>query len=147
MFQPFRPSILGHALHEKGLQRQKKRRSIGQPPGTKSGRRPADKPRIIAYQTPVVFFDSFYIGFCLFVLPKGRPGRVSSVPWKSKSTIVLWAHRPASLRPAPSCPDPPCLATPGSASPRRPAVPCSEPPHPRYVQVWGSTNCFNKRLI
>ena len=36
----------GHALHEKGLQRQKRRRSTGQQPGTTSARGPADKPRI-----------------------------------------------------------------------------------------------------
>ena len=37
--------VPGHALHEKGLQRQlRRRRYIGQQPGMKSGRRPADKP-------------------------------------------------------------------------------------------------------
>ena len=39
------PSVPGHALHEKGLQRQKRRRSTGQQPRTKSAPRPADKPR------------------------------------------------------------------------------------------------------
>ena len=36
--------IPGHALREKGLQRQKSVESTGQQPGTKSASRPADKP-------------------------------------------------------------------------------------------------------
>ena len=38
--------IPGHALHEKGLQRQGRRRSTGQQPRRKSARGPADKPRM-----------------------------------------------------------------------------------------------------
>ena len=45
---PTRPAcgILGHALHEKGLQRQKGVGSTGQQPETKSASRSGDKPRI-----------------------------------------------------------------------------------------------------
>ena len=40
-----------HALHDKGLQKTKRRRSTGQQQGTKSGRRPADKPDVNRWST------------------------------------------------------------------------------------------------
>ena len=56
-----------HALHEKGSQRQKKRRSTGQQPGTKSASRPADKPRINRWSTAgqprALFFHRFTSDF------------------------------------------------------------------------------------
>ena len=122
--------IPGHALHEKGSQRQK---SIG--PLVSSQERRAAVVSLInrlstARQPLVVFLDSVYIGCYLSVLPKKRPGRSSPVPWGSKWTIVLWAHRPASPRPVPPCPDPPRLAPPRPAPPRPSAPPCPAPSRP-----------------
>ena len=42
------------------------RRYIGQQPGTKSGRRPGDKPRIIRGSTARLVPPSVYMGFPLF---------------------------------------------------------------------------------
>ena len=55
-----------------------------------------------ARQPLVVFLGSIYIEFHLFVLPTNHPGRLSSVRWGSKKTIVLLGHRLPPSRPAPS---------------------------------------------
>ena len=78
-----RNHIPRYALHEKGLQRQKKRRHTGQQPGTKNGRHPANKrdtrPLSMAGFVP----RSTYIRFRLFVLPMKRPGQLYSMTWRS----------------------------------------------------------------
>ena len=121
--------IPGHALHEKGLQIQKRRRPTGRQPGTKSASRPVDKPRIIRLQTacqPVILSPhSVYTGFCLFVLLGKRSGDVSSMPWGVRGTLVPWANCSVGV---PSCPAPP----------RRPAV-RPDPTCPWYVRVLDST--------
>ena len=58
----------GHALHEKGLQRQIRRRSTVRQPGTKRASRPADKPLINRWSTADFVPPSVYTGFRLFVL-------------------------------------------------------------------------------
>ena len=110
-----------HALQDKGLQKQK---GVG-PLVNSRDRRAAFVPLInrssTDRQSPVVFRDSVYLGFLLFVLPKRRQGRLSSVLWKSKWKVVPWGHRSALARsrlrvpprPAPPpCRAPLCLAPP-----------------------------------
>ena len=58
-----------------------------------------------------------YIGFSVLVLPKRCPGRLSSVFWGAKRTVVFWAHRTAAVPPHP-------------ARPRPAARPCAAPPRP-----------------
>ena len=97
--------VPGHALHEKGSQRQK---GVGPLVGSQK-RRALLVPVINRLQTgcqPVILFPhSVYIGFCLFVLLGGRSGDVSSMPWGygrrlSPGRNVLWAFGPARPRPA-----------------------------------------------
>ena len=103
--------------------KKKRRRFTGPQPGTKSGRRPADKPLInrlsTACQPVIVFLHRFYIGFPLFVLPKNRSRQLSSMPQKPHRTAVFWANRPVGYpsyrtaaplhRRAPPRPDPPVV--------------------------------------
>ena len=121
--------ILRHALHDKGLQSQR-RRSTGQQPGTNSARGPADNPLINRSSTGRFVLPSVYIGFRLFVLPKKPPGRLSSMPWGARGSVVSWANRLAGV---PARPAPPRPAE------RRPAS-----NRPWYVQVLDSTNYRNK---
>ena len=78
----------------------------------------------------IVFPDSVCKGFDASVLPKRRPGRLSSSPWKSKWKVVNWPNRSAPPRPAPALDRPPRPAPTRLASPG-PAAPCptlSAPP-------------------
>ena len=75
--------VPGHALLEKGLQRQLcRRRYTGQQLGTKSARGPTDKSLVNRWSTAGFVPPSVYIEIRLFVLPENRPGGLSS--------IVLW---------------------------------------------------------
>ena len=116
-----RQVVPGHALHEKGFTKTNKRRSIGQQPGTKSGRRPADKPRINRGSTARCVPPSVYIGFRLFVLPRivqdiclRCPGNLGG----QRSGCLL--GRPTHRHPI-SCPAPLRPAAPPCAAPPRPA--------------------------
>ena len=108
----------------KGFTETERRRSLGQQPGARSGRRPADEPRINRLSTTgqlvMVFLYSVYMGFRLFVLPKRHSGQLFSMPWKpwgAKGTVVSWANRPVGVQscPATLCPAPPCTAPPRPA--------------------------------
>ena len=114
--------IFGYALHEKGLQRQTKRRYTGSQPETKSGRHPANKPLVNRGSTGRFVPPSVYIGIPLFVLPKKRSGQLSTMPRRVKGTVLFWANR----RTAPP--------------PRRPAVRRPAPTSPWYVRVLDSKN-------
>ena len=75
----------------------KRRRSTGQQPGTKSAHGPADKPLINRSSTarqPLVVFP---------LPPKGRPGRLSSVPWAGRMDGCP-LDAPTRRRPIPPCP-------------------------------------------
>ena len=85
----------------------------GQQPGTKSIRGPADKPRV----NRILFPPSVYIGFRLFVLPKGHPGQMSSMPWGARGMVDSWANRSVG---GPFC----------HAPPRPAALPCAALPRP-----------------
>ena len=105
----------GHALHEKGLQRQ-----IGvctdQQPGTKSSRRPADKPVVNRG-----FCSSIGLHRISFVLASEETfGTVSSMLRKARGKVVSWANRPVGVG-VPFYPAPPRTAAPPSAAPPRPA--------------------------
>ena len=83
----------------------KKRRYSGQQPGTKSGRRPGDKP--VIGRGSIGCFDppSVYIGFPLFVLPKDRSRHCLRCPGGQQGQLSpgrtdLSATRPALPRPA-----------------------------------------------
>ena len=58
---------------------------------------------------------SLYIEFRLFVLPKSRPGQLSSMPWKARGSVASWANRPAGVPARPARPTP----LPRHALPRR----------------------------
>ena len=111
----------GHALHEKGLRRQQKRRSTCQQPGRKSACCPGDKLRVNQFQNGnqlvILFSHSVYMGFRLFVLPESRSGDLSSMPWRVRGSLVSWATSSVGTQ---SCPTPP----------RRPAV------HPDPTRPW-----------
>ena len=51
---------------------------------------------------------SVYMGFRLFVLPKRRPGQLSTFPWGTGGTVVSWANEHAGFptRPTPPRPEP-----------------------------------------
>ena len=95
-----------------------RRRHSGQQPKTKSGRRPADKPRINRGSTAGFVPPTVYIGFPLFVLPQACPRGFSSIVWMVRGTVVSWANRPIGV---PSCPSPPRPAVPPCDAPSRPA--------------------------
>ena len=63
---------------------------------------------------------SVYIGFSFFMLPKNRPGQLSSMPWGESGSVMCLANRPACVqaRPAPPGPAPPCRLLPCAAPPR-----------------------------
>ena len=85
------------------------------PPRPAAVRRPA--PNRPWYVRVLDSTGSVYIGFPLFLLPKKRSGCLFSVPWKSKWTVVPWAHHPASV--------PPRFASPLRPAPTpRHAAPC-----------------------
>ena len=97
----------------KGFKKTKRRRSTGQQPGTLLVQRIHRSS--IARRVPWFVF----IGCLVFVLPQKRPGRLSSVYWRARWTVVS-AHRPAAVppRPVPSHPPRPARSRPRPASPR-----------------------------
>ena len=126
----------------KGFTETKRRRPTGQQPGTKNDSRPGDKTRMNRLLTdcqPVILFPhSVYIGFRLYMLLERRSGDVSSMPWRVRGTLGLWANSSVGTQ---SCP-----------TPRgRPAVRL-DPTRPWYVRVLDSTgfestnnrNCVSK---
>ena len=112
--------ITGHALHEKGLQRQKgvgplvssqEQRALLVPLINRGNRSTAGQPRVL-------FPHSVYIGFRLFVLLERRSSDVSSMPWRVRGTLVLLGEQfcwhPVLPDPAPPPrraprPDPPVV--------------------------------------
>ena len=117
-------------MREKGLQKQKRRRSTGQQPGTKSAFRPIDKQRINRLSTGFSVPPSVYIGFRLFVLLEGRSGDVSLMPWRVRGTVVSWANCSVCVQ---SCPTPP----------RRPAE-RPDPTRPWYVRDFPNIPCVKR---
>ena len=104
----------GHALHEKGLQRQ-----IGvEVLVCNQGRRSVVVPRINRLSTRRFVPPSVYIEFCLFVLAMRRSRQLSSMLWRARDPVVSWANRPVDV---PSCPAPFRLAAPPCAALPRPA--------------------------
>ena len=104
--------IPGHALHEKGLQRQiRRRRSTGQQPGTKSASRLGDKPVINRLSSGRCVPPSVYIGFRLFCFWRDVQATCSPCLGGYEGRLcpgrtVLSASSPARVRPA----APPCAA-------------------------------------
>ena len=88
--------IPGHALHEKGLQRQ-----IGVGTLVNSQQRRAlavpvinhDKPVINSGSTAGVVPSTVYIGFPLFVLAKRRSEQLFTVRWKARGAVGFQGHR------------------------------------------------------
>ena len=128
-------NVTGHALHKKSLQRQIGVGTLVRSQERRAAvRRPANKPVInrlsTGCQQRVFLIHRFtYVGVSSLVLPRGREGQLSTMPRRSKGTVVLWANRPVGV---PSYPAPPRRSTV-----RRPA-----PTRPLYVQVFGSTGSF-----
>ena len=90
----------GHALHEKGLQRQ-----IGGGTLVSSHeQRALFVPRLNRGSTADFVPPSVSIGFRLFVLLERRSSDVSSIPWKVQGTCVSWANSSVGTQ---SCPTPP----------------------------------------
>ena len=103
----------GRALHEKALQRR-----IGDGPMVSSQeRRALAVPRINCRLTGCFVPPSVYMGIRWLVLPKSRPGQLSSMPWGGSGTVVSWENRPVGV---PSCPAPPRPTAPPCAAPSRP---------------------------
>ena len=107
-------SVPGHALREKGLQRQI---GVSGLLGSQE-RRAAVVLQINRWSTAGFVPPSVYIRFRLFALPKNRSGQLSSMFRVVRGTVVSWANRPVGV---PSCP---ALFAP---SPRR-ALPFLTPP-------------------
>ena len=80
----------------------------------------ARKKRNPAHKPLVVFLDSVYIRFRLFVLPAKCYRRLSSVLWKAKWSDVSWAHQATAVPPRTT---PPSHAPPPGRAPPRPAPP------------------------
>ena len=100
------------AYLEKGLQRQ-----IGVGTLISSHKRKvAVVPRMIRLSSGRCFSLSLYTSVRLLVLPKVHLGRVSSVHWGAKETVVFWVNRPAG--------GPSYLAQPRPAPPPRRAPLC-----------------------
>ena len=96
----------------------------------------------------VVFLGSIYTGFHVFLLPKGGRGLLSSVFWRSNTTVRILG---VGIRSASACPAPPrivppaCFAPPPSPAVPRSALPRSAPPWD--VRVLDSTDKqFLKRI-
>ena len=88
--------IPGHALHEKGLQRQK---GVG-PLVSSQEHRALLVLRINRGSTAGFVPPPVYIGFPLFVLPRGCSGQLFSIPWRTRGTVVPCAEKPVGV---PSC--------------------------------------------
>ena len=101
--------IPGHALHEKALRTEtKKRRHTGQQPRTNSGRRPADKPayrpRINRRSIAGFIPPSVCIKSTLPVLPNKRSHSCLRCPGSKRDSCFLGAptrRRPVLPSPAP----------------------------------------------
>ena len=93
-----------------------RRRYTGQQLGTKSGRRPADKPVINRWSTAGFVPPSVYIKFSLFVLPGIRPGGYSFDRLESKRDGGLLAE-PTRRRPVLPVPAPPSRRAPPRPDP------------------------------
>ena len=111
--------ILGHALHEKGLQRQKS----ADPLLSSQERRAAVVSRINRWSNAAFVPPSIYIGFRLFVLLKSRSGQVSSISRRVRRTVVSSGDSPGRTDPSASRP-----ARPRPTSPLRRAPPRPDPP-------------------
>ena len=122
--------IPGHALHEKGLQRQI---AVGTLVNSQQ-RRALLVPLINRGSTGRFVPPPVYIGFPLFVLAKRRSEQLFTVSWRARETVGFLADRnvgtvfcPASLRPAvrsaPRRRDPPVVC-PGFGLDRFPDMPC-----------------------
>ena len=106
--------VPGHALHEKGLQRQ-----IGVGTLVRSQERRAIAVPVINRGSTAGFVPpAVYIGFPLFVLPKSRSGQLSSMPRRARRTVDSWANRSVDVL---SCPAPRRPVAPPCAAPTRPA--------------------------
>ena len=107
--------ITGHALHEKGLQRQNRRRSTGQQLGTKSASRPADKPQVNRLST-ADFVPAFGLHRISLVRASEEMLRtiVFDAPEETSDGCVLRGEtRRRSILPSPPCPAAPlCAARP-----------------------------------
>ena len=111
-------------MHEKGrLTKTIRRRYSGQQPGTKSGRRPADKPRIDRLSTAGFVPPSVYIGVSFVRASRDTPRRAVF--------DCLVGKRVGCRLGEPTCPRP--------APPSRRAPPRRAPPRPWYVRVLDST--------
>ena len=109
----------------RGFTETNRRRSIGQQSGSKSGFRPADKPRVNR-----TFCSSICVHMISFVHASGETfGTVSFLRRPGVQEVRLF---PGRTGPSASCSAPP-------APPRRPAVHRPAPTRPWYVRVWDST--------
>ena len=111
--------VPGHALHEKGLQRQI---GVGTVVSSQE-RRALLVPRLNRWSTVCFVPPPVYIGFPLFVLAKRRSEQLFTVPWRARGTVGFRADRnvgtlfcSASCRPAvrrAACRTDPPLVCPG----------------------------------
>ena len=125
------PCILGHALHEKGSQRQigvgtlvssQERRALADPLINRG--LTAGQPRVNRW-----FRSSIGLNRISFVRASEETSRtVSSIRWRARGRVVSWPDRPDGV---PSYPAPAPFAAPPCAAPTRPA---------RCVRVLDSTN-------
>ena len=98
------PEIPGHALRKKGLQR---RKSVGPLVSSKEQEAllvPQLNRSTIVGQLRILFPNSVYIGFRLFVLLDGRSCNILKRPWRVKGKLVSWANCSVGVQswPAPS---------------------------------------------
>ena len=112
----------------KGFTETKRRRYSGPQPGTKSGRRPADKP---LYQPRVnrLFLSSCGLNRISFVRACEESFRTVVFDALGGERVGCVLGKPTRRR----------LVLPGPAPPRRPALRCPEPIRPWYVRVLDST--------
>ena len=116
--------VPGHALHEKGLQRQI---GVGTLVSSQGGRRPGDKPLFGRRSNACFVPPSVYIGFRLFVLPRVPSGHCLRCPGGNRDGCFLGG--PIRRRPVLPCP-----TLPRPSAVRRPV-----PTRPWYVRVLGQT--------
>ena len=100
-----REFVPGHALHEKGLQRQK---GVG-PLASSKEQRALLVPLINRLSTASLIPPPVYIGFPLFVLPRICSRQLSSMLWRTRGTLVSWAEKPVGV---PSLPGRPAVRRP-----------------------------------
>ena len=106
-------SIPGHALHEKGLQRQitvgtlvnsQQRRALAVP--RLNRRSTAGQPRVNRLSFGCFVPPPVYIGFPLFVLAKRCSEQLLMVPWRARGTVAFEADRNVGTLVCPSSPRP-----------------------------------------